>query len=224
VLDPEVVMQLFDTEPNDPQFAALLDPEGRSISVRVTDTPGQLVAQPRGFPLWFVVLCAVVPVAILTGYLGNKAVRHGLDPLEVSGLVLAYPAAATIIGLVWAMNRRVVSRGVFFVLDKDQGTLTLPRRGLHFHQDQVRSFVEVHAWHTVWDGEGWASEWLAELSVLVSTGSGEAARYPVITCMRTGAVERLAEALATFFGVERQLLKMDWRARRRRRAEERADA
>jgi hypothetical protein len=217
-------MPLIDTERTDPQLAALLDPQGRSISVRVTDTPGQLVAQPRGYPLWFVVLCVVIPVGILTGYLGTKAVRQGLDTLEVPAFVVAYLAAAAFIGLFWAMNRRMVSRGDFFVLDRDQRTLTLPRQGLQLHQGQVRGFVEVHAWHTVRDREGPASEWLAELSVLVSTGSGEVARYPVITCLRTGAVTRLAETLAAFFGVERQLVKMDWKARRRSRAEKQADA
>ena len=79
----------------------------------------------------------------------------------------------------------------------------------------------MHAWHTVRDEEGPSSEWLAELSVLARTGNGEIARYPVIACQRTGAVRRLGESLAEFFGVERRVLTLNWRARRRLKAERR---
>jgi hypothetical protein len=214
-------MPHFDTERID-SHAAFLDPQGRSASAYVIDTPGQLVARPRGYPLWFVVLCAATPVSILTWHLGNKALRQGLDAVEIEALVVAYPAAAFLIGLFWVMNRRIVSRGAFFVLDKAQGTLSLPRQGLEFQQSQVRGFVEVHAWHTVRDAKGTAGEWLAELSVLASAGSGEVARYPVLCCLRTDAVTRLADILTAFFGVERQRLKLGWRERRRRRAREQA--
>src|SRR5262249_4487240 len=83
----------------------------------------------------------------------------------------------------------------------------------------IQGFVEVHAWYTVRDEEGTSSEWLAELSVLVRTGNGEIARFPVIACQRTGAVRRLGESLAEFFGVERRVLTLDWRTRRRLKAE-----
>jgi hypothetical protein len=215
-----VTMQVFDAELTDARLALLLDPEGRSVSVQVDDTPERLVAHPRGFPLWFVTVCAVIPVGILSGYLVNKAFQQGLHPLEVLGLVFGYLAAPTLIGLVWWMNREQVKRGDFFVLDKVQRTLALPRRGFHLQHGQIQGFVEVHAWHTVRDEEGPSSEWLAELSVLARSGNGELARYPLIACQRTGIVRRLGESLAEFFGVERRVLTLNWRTRRRLKAEQ----
>jgi hypothetical protein len=214
-------MQVFDAELTDARLAGLLDPTGRSISVRVDDAPERLVAHPRGSPLWFVAVCAVIPVGIFTGYLVNKAFQASLHPFDVLGLAAGYLAAPTLIGLVWWMNREQVKRGDFFVLDKVQRTLALPRRGLHLQDGQIQGFVEVHAWHTVRDEEGPSSEWLAELSVLVRAGNGEVARYPVIACQRTGAVRRLGESLAEFFGVERRVLTLNWRTRRRLKAERR---
>jgi hypothetical protein len=213
-------MQVFDAELTEAQLAVLLDPAGRSVSVQVEDTPERLVAHPRGFPLWFVTVCAVIPVGILTGYLVNQALQQGLHPLEVLGLASGFLAAPSLIGLVWWMNRKLIKKGDFLVLDKTKRTLTLPRNGLHLQDGQIRGFVQVHAWHTEHDAqEGIFSEWLAELSVLVRTGRGDAVRYSVVACMRTGAVTRLGESLAEFFGVERRLLKLNWRTRRRLKAE-----
>jgi hypothetical protein len=216
-------MQVFDAELTDARLARLVDPGGRSVSVEVEDTPERLVARPRGFPLWFVTVCVMIPVSSLTGYVVTKAFQGGLHPFEVlglaAGLAVGSLAAPPLIGLVWWMNREQVKRGDFFVLDKVQRALALPRSGLQLQHGQILGFVEVHAWHTVRDEEGPSSEWLAELSVLVRTGNGEIARYPVIACQRTGAVRRLGESLAGLFGVERRVLTLNWRARRRLKAE-----
>jgi hypothetical protein len=212
-------MQVFDAELTDARLALLVDPGGRAVSVQVEDTPERLVAHPRGVPLWFVTACVVIPVGILTGYLANKAFQAGLHPFDALGLAAGYLAAPTLIGLVWWMNREQVKRGDFFVLDKVQRTLALPRGGLHLQHGQIQGFVEVHAWHTIFYEEGPSGEWLAELSVLVRTRNGEIARYPVIACQRTGAVRRLGESLAEYFGVERRVLTLNWRMRRRLKAE-----
>jgi hypothetical protein len=208
-------MQAFDAERTDARLAELLDPRGRSVSVRVDDTPERLVARPRGFPLWFVAVCAVIPVGTFTGYLLNKAFQQAPHPLEILGLISGYLAAATLIGLFWWMNREQMKKGDFFVLDKVRRTLSLPRSGLHLEHNQIQGFVEVHAWHTVRYEEGPSSEWLAELSVLARTADSETARYPVIACQRTGAVRRLGKLLAEFFGVEHQVVTLNWRTRRR---------
>jgi hypothetical protein len=212
-------MQAFDADLTDTPLARLLDPKGRSVSVQVEDTPERLVAHPRGFPLWFVTGCVMIPVAILPGYLVNKAFQQALHPLEILGLASGYLAAPTLIGLFWWMNREQVKRGDFFLLDKVQRTLALPRTGLHLQHGQIQGFVEVQAWHTIRYEEGPSSEWLAELSVLVHSGSGEFARYPVVACQRTGAVSRLGKSLAEFFGVERRVLTLNWTMRRRLKAE-----
>jgi hypothetical protein len=215
-------MQIFSTEPSDSQLATLLDAPGRSQSFRLTVTPGRLVAEPRGIPLWFVTLCGVIPAGLFTAYLAQKAAQQGLQPLELLGLVLGWPAAATIIALVAWMNRQTLAKGAFFVLDRDRRMLILPRQGIQIPDSQILGFVEVHAWHTVWDGAESGSEWLAELSVLVRTDRGEVARYPVLTCLHTRALTRLAGTLAEFFGVKRRLLRLNWRTRRRLRTEKQA--
>ena len=212
-------MQVFDAELTDARLALLVDPGGRSVSVQVEDTPERLVGHPRGFPLWFVTVCVMIPVSILTGYMATKAFQAGLHPCDFLGLAVGYLAAPTLIGLVWWMNREQVKRGDFFVLDKVQRSLALPRSGVHLPHGQIRGFVEVHGWHTIRNEEGPSSEWLAELSVLVRTGNGAIARYPVIACQRTGAVRRLGGSLAEFFGVERRALTLNWRTRRRLKAE-----
>ncbi len=212
-------MQVFDAELTDAQLARLVDPGGRSVSIQVEDTPERLVAHPRGIPLWFVTVCVVIPVGLLTGFLANKAFQAGLQGFDLVALATGYLAAPTFIGLVWWMNHEQVKHGDFFVLDKVQRTLALPRSGLILQPGQIQGFVEVHAWHTIRYEEGPSLEWLAELSVLVRAGNGEIARYPVIACQRTGDVRRLGEALAEFFGVERRVLTLNWRTRRRLKAE-----
>jgi hypothetical protein len=151
--------------------------------------------------------------------MATRAFQAGLHPFDVFGLAAAYLAAPTLIVLVWWLNREQVKRVDFFVLDKVQRSLALPRSRVHLPHGQICGFVEVHAWHTVRDEEGRSSEWLAELSVLARTRNGAIARYPVIACQRTGAVRRLGESLARFFGVERRALTLNWRARRRLKAE-----
>jgi hypothetical protein len=212
-------MQSFDADLTDARLARLVDPGGRSVSVQVEDTPEQLVAHPRGIPLWFVTVCVLVPLGIVSGYLANKAFQGGLQPFDVFGLALGCLAAPAFIGLIWLLNQEQVKRGDFFVLDKAHRTLALPRHGLQLQHGQIQGFVEVQAWYTVRDNDGWSSDWLAELSVLVPTVSGEVARYSVIACQRIGAVRRLGESLAEFFGVERRVLILNWRTRRRLKAE-----
>jgi hypothetical protein len=217
-------MQVFDREPTDAQLAVLLDPAGRSQSVRVADMPATLVAQPRGIPMWFVILCALLPLGVCIAYVVHQVAQQAFVPVDLLGVLLGVPAVATFIGIVWWVNQKTIAMGDFFVLDRHSRTLTLPRQAVQVRDSQVRGFVEVHAWHTERDRHETDSYWLAELSVLVSTPDGMLARYPVLTCMRTGPVTRLGQALADFFGVERRLLRLDWRTRRRLRAQTTAGA
>jgi hypothetical protein len=77
--------------------------------------------------------------------------------------------------------------------------------------------AQLATWQTGGDGNAIHSEteWLAELSVLGRTESGEIARYPVLIPSRT----RLARSLAEFFGVEYGVLTLDWKTRGRLHAQ-----
>jgi hypothetical protein len=215
-----VTVQDFDAELTDARLSRLVDPGGRSVSVCVEDTPKRLVAHPRGFPLWFVAVCLMLPTSVLTGYVVTRQFQARLQPIDILALAAGYLAAATLIGLSWWMNQEQLKRGDFFVLDKVQRSLALPRSGVRLSQGQIHGFVEVHAWHTVRDEEGPSSEWLAELSVLARTVNGEIARYPVIACQRTGTVHRLGGTLAEFFGAERLVLRLNRRTQSRLKAEQ----
>jgi hypothetical protein len=214
--------QVFQARPTEAQFAVLLDADGRSIALAIEDTPERLVVQPQGYPLWFVAACLAVPFGGITGILVYGVVEQHLQRSEILFLVLMLTggacAAALILGLFRWLNRQIVAPGDFFIVDKARRILILPRRRLQFQDGDILGFVEVRAWHTEGDRGHRNGEWMGELSVLVRAGSDAIARHPVVTCMRTDTVARLAQTLAGFFGVERQLLKLDWRTRRRLRA------
>jgi hypothetical protein len=212
-------MQTVDAELTDARLARLVDPRGHSVSVQVEDKGERLVAHPCGFPLWFATACVMIPVSIISGYMATKAFQAGLQPFDILGLAAGFLAAPMLIGLVWWMNQEQVKRGDFFVLDKVQRSLLLPRSSVPLSHSQIRGFVEVHAWHALRDKEGTSSTWLAELSVLARAGNGKIVRYPVIACQRTGAIRGLGESLAEFFGVERRTLTLNWRMRRHLKAE-----
>jgi hypothetical protein len=155
-------MQVFDIEPTDSELAVLLDPEGRSVSVRVEDTPERLVAHPRGFPLWFVMGSIAIPLGAYAGILVYEAVQQQLRPLHFVGVPLGCGAVIFFFALLRWMNRGQVSKGDFFVLDKDRKILILPRCGIQIRDGQIRGFVEVHANYTVWEDREEAREWLGE--------------------------------------------------------------
>lgn len=209
-------MQLLDTELSESQLAQLVDPEGSSLSVWIEDTPDRLVAHPRGIPLWFVTVCVVIPGVLLIGALVYAVIHEGFHPFSlILGIAMSIPAAAFVIGLVWLINRERARKGDFFILDKIERTLTLPRSNVQLPYLQIQRFVEVHSWYKEGKGSEATITWLAELSVLVPAEEGKFARYSVIVCEYSKHVHRIGDLLSEFFGVERQVLKWNWRTRRR---------
>ena len=101
---------------NDAQFAELLNAEGRSISLRIEDGPERLIMRPRGYPLWFVVLCVALPVGIGAAYVTCQAMHHALDPLEVMAVVSGCLAAVFIIAFFLSANRSMAAMGPFCIL------------------------------------------------------------------------------------------------------------
>lgn len=186
---------------NDAQVAELLNAEGRSISLRIEDGPERLIVRPRGYPLWFVVLCAALPVGIGAAYVTYQAMRHALDPLEVLAVVSGCLAAVFMIAFFLSANRRMAAMGPFCILDKGGRTLHLPRAGLRLCAGDIAGFLEVRAWHTGKARLERVETWLGELSVLVRGERGEIARFSVACCMNTRLLHRLAKDLAEFFGV-----------------------
>ena len=72
-------VQTFQTKPTDAELAGLLDPERRSIQLRVEDTPERLIVHPRGYPMWIVIASLSLPVGTITAWLVYDLARGMSD-------------------------------------------------------------------------------------------------------------------------------------------------
>jgi hypothetical protein len=234
-------MQVFNTVPTDGQMASLLDPQGRSVGVKIEDTAEALVARPGLFPLWVVALSCSAVLGVAGWYWTVKAGRQGLDQQDAKAIAVFAVVALLLFVGVWAINRYLRSKGDYFVLDRVQRTLTLPRLNLTIPARQIQGFFELHAWHLLAKGlvlersddddrdgasepglvyrEHWV--WTCELSVLVHLPNKQIARHPVVIGDSARKISRLGETLATFFQVERRVLKLDRKTRKQMEADAR---
>jgi hypothetical protein len=233
--------------PTDPHDSGFLEPEGRSVSVRLVETGECIVARPLGYPLRFV-YAFLVSVFILIDAVSVILLPVGQRLFINVGLVLTELVFLGVFGL---FNHYMVSRGTFFVLDKKQRTLTLPRVGRKLPSEQIRGLFEIHGWAPSLmpfippsapankevgvsspvkaDSSDWKADsrdWIAELIVLVNGTAETWELLSVICCARTDKVGQVGELLSDFFGVERRIIKLNWRTRQQLRAgrtEEKAD-
>src|SRR5262245_7105699 len=126
-------MVTMSIDPNDVDLAYLLAPQDCSPSVAIDDTPERLVARPLGYPLPWVIFFILVPLVTMTVYAVLQATRQRVDPEMIGFLAFGWLGPASfLIALFYAINRGIVSKGDFFVLDKVGRTLALPPRGLLF--------------------------------------------------------------------------------------------
>jgi hypothetical protein len=201
--------------PSDNAIAAeLLNPKGRSMFIRVADSPERLVVTPRGIPIWFAAICLCIPLALLMADLGRKAFQSALTPFDFVGLTVALLAVTTFLLVIWWYNRAEAKRGEFFVLDKLRRTITLPRNGQQIEESQIQEFTEVHAWHVHANCNGSSRERLCELSVVIRTESPETATLPLVTSLHARAVHKIGRKLAAFYAVELRVVKAKWRDRK----------
>src|SRR5262249_3326414 len=126
---------------------------------------------------------------------------------DILSLVVALGAVPGVIGFFHLLNSHILSKGVYFVLDKAQRILTLPRVGRSLQQLSIVGFVEVHAWHTTKDTWGSESSWLAELSVLIREENGQISRFSVLINEASQPVSRIGNMLSDFFRVPRLVLR-----------------
>jgi hypothetical protein len=211
---PHRFMQTFDTEPTELQLAALLEPEGYSLYLDIEDTTEKLIAHPLGMPTWVYSICILGPCVIGIATVINEFGRHGINFLFLLFLVAGLITPLFLFPLCSMVNRKYTERGDFFILDKLEKSLSLPRNGTVIPHDRVCRFVELHAWHIVDDSEGRQCNWLSELSVIVRTDDTKLCRYPVVSCLYRRRVHELGETLSQFFKVELQVMKLDIKTRR----------
>jgi hypothetical protein len=192
------------------EFTQLLNPEGKSILLRVEDSPQRLVVRPAGVPLWGVVLSVTVVLGVLACVLTWRAFGPGLDSLEIAGIFFAPCAAVGCVAFFHAFNSYIESKGTFFILDKQPRTLALPRTGLVLQEPCIVGFIEVHAWHTTGDRWGQESSWLGELTVLTRGEDGRLSRFSVVVNDYSEYVSRMGKLLADFYHVPRLVVTRGW--------------
>src|SRR5262249_47005722 len=134
---------------------------------------------------------------------------------DVLGIFMACLAWSLLLGLFWGLHHAELRPGDFFVLDKGNRVLTLPRQGCEYRHSQILGFVEVQGWHTVVMPQETLHQWLGEVTVLTRTDQGLIFRQAVVTSEDLRGVRRCARALAEFFGVNLRQLKLDRKTRRR---------
>jgi hypothetical protein len=201
---------VFEKPPTDEELRSFADPHGASMYVRLDDEGTTLTGRPRWLPMWFVWACLLAPAAVGIGALIWENPFRDPDPLIRLYFVLFAAAipVSVILGriLFGLLIRRETDRGVFFVLDRAAGTLTLPRAGVVLRPGEVVELAEVHGWHWTRDAEGWSGNYIRELSALACGPGGAVIRYPVVAAGHAKPVGRVAAELAEFFGVPRRKL------------------
>lgn len=207
-----VTPQRFDSEPSEAELAILQDPDGRSISLRITDCAEQLTVSPRGVPLWVWLSCACIPGGLSLAYvLLYRLPRGELNPLDILAIPITIAAVISLIAFGHVFNARICSRGPFLVLDRTGRTLWLPRASVRLESSQIHRFVEVRAWHREQFGpRETTTTWVGELTVLAREPDGRLVRYSAVACENTKATNRVAKMLCEFFGIEHRLIRK-WR-------------
>lgn len=203
-------MVAFETPPTDEELRSFADPGGASPYVRLDDDGTTLTARPKPFPMWFVWVCLLVPAAVAYATLvwAWVHINHPLCHIIVIGIAVFWIPGALVTTriIIGGVLQAQIRHDDFFTLDREAGTLTLPRAGVVLRRREVVELVEVHATHWVKDSDGCSGEHIRELSVLARGPDGTLTRYPVVASGYAKPVGRVAAGLSEFFGVPRRKL------------------
>jgi hypothetical protein len=201
----------FDKAPTDEELQSFVDPEGMSPYVQLDDDGTTLTARPKPFPMWFVWASLLLPgIGVYVGLVYEDGLNHP-DPvfrLFWWFTAIAVPPWIIVFGLFlrWIL-RSEIRHDDFFVLDRDAGSLTLPRVGVTLARGDVAELVEVHANHWVKLSDGWAGNHILELSALTHGLDEKLVRYSIMAAGYAKPVRWVAAELAELFGVPRRKLK-----------------
>src|SRR4051812_33655826 len=89
------------TEPNDVRLGGLLAPEGKSILVRIEDTPEHLIVRPLGYPMWICWFSMLLLLVLVAGYTVYEAVHQRFDPLTLTVIIPGCFAVPFCVGFMW---------------------------------------------------------------------------------------------------------------------------
>ena len=203
-------MAVKDSIPDDELRTSLGVAERPSLGVRYFETGQTFEAVPYLIPLWLVALSLAIPMAATIWVLFFDRARWGIGPewwpVAVAFLCLAVLVAVVLLAIFSTVNRAEQTKGKIFVLDRNSGTLELPRRKVTLLASQVREIVELRGWALLGDYERFV-----EIGVLVETEHG-LVRHPLVfdTGPRKPAI-KAAEQVASFFKVPHRVVERERR-------------
>jgi hypothetical protein len=190
---------MLQANPSDAVLNSLLDPEGRAFYLKIEESEDAITVRPTGIPVWFLLLCLSLPIGGLVAVAAVKWLHNELDSMLIAMMTIAPPAGIACFALVAFMNRTMLAKGDYFVLDKRRNALTLPRIGVTLRADEIAGFVVVSGWDTMGDIRAGERAWTHELTVLARKDADHLARYPVVISDHGKKIRQLAQNLAGFF-------------------------
>lgn len=173
------------------------------------DEPTAIRFRERPLPLTYFAACILAPLAIgawkILDDAGNNLLQ--VPPYIIVVFIGGSGSMAVFYWLIVQMNRELLAKGPYFIIDKERRTLSLPRQPIELLPSQVRAIVEVRGWCNNDENNNARYH---HLSVLAENASQLVTRHPIAadTCpwARFSRVRKPAILLEDFFRVPRYVI------------------
>ncbi|MHC4545288.1 MAG: hypothetical protein ACYTDW_02490 [Planctomycetota bacterium] len=191
--------QLLSSEPTQVELAQFLDPDHHN-NIKIWDDIERLSSAVALIPRWFV----LVSIGMLFALAIWAPPERGVTPLSLAGRLLGCLALTLLLFIsVYMLNATLKAKGIYFIYDKLNRTLELPRYKITLVPDQVRSFFMLQVVGSS-----------CELSVLTEMEEGRLVRYSLGINARAKKLRELGKALGEYLSVPFSTLKLDRKARK----------
>jgi hypothetical protein len=186
------------------ELARFVDPD-HNQNLSISDTPESVSASAALLPWWLAVggLAALFVLALWVPPEGKS------EPVSLSTARLVGCAVVSVFVLMsfYMVNAIQKTKGTYFIFDKLNRTLELPRYGITIADDQVHSFFILCA-PTLSRGRA------CELSILVRIDQTGLVRYSLGIDGSRKKIQRLGKALAEHMSVSLATLKLNRKKRK----------
>lgn len=208
---PQDLIQTFDSDPIDAQLTDFLDFEGTSFHLKITETPHNLIVAPGTIPIWFALICILIPIAFLIWFAFTGRIEQSRLVIDNKFFILFFSllAAGGFVTFTYLLNRSTKVQGDYFIFDKKNRTLTLPRCDIKLRHEQIHSFFLLSSYQKGHKGNLWAFE----LSVFAKTQDNKMSRLLVVIDSQRKRIEPIAKKLSEAFNVPLRTLKLDKKTR-----------
>lgn len=182
---------------------------------RVVEDPATIRVLPTAAPLRFVGVCLLIPIAV-----GAWLFTFGpLNPVRFPGalwqavtallmFLLATVTGFGFYGLIIHSNRQEMKQGPYLVLDKMQGTLSLPRQSIEIQQKDLVAILELTC--RVIRDRDFAPGSYVHVSLLYRSESNSIERCPIIAASSIpNPSKRITQLLADYYQVPLHRIERD---------------